>query len=326
MSLTLLMMILLFLGAAGLVIAAVVRAVHGANRYIYEGRINRLVPVADPTAPEWAVRLSDYQAAQRRDLRQVLQKVTGIHYLEDLEKDLVGAEVSMRASEFLLLRVAAVALPVLVLGPILGRPYLAVLAGLLGFWLPVAWLQTRARRRLAKFNGQLADFLLLVVNALRSGQTFLQGVHHAAQSCPDPIAREFRQVLHETNLGKPVGEALEAMIKRVPSEDLEIAVTAFDIQKNVGGNLADVLENVASAIRERVKLAGLVKTLTAQGMLSGIIVGVLPVAVGFMIYLINPPSMEVFFTHPVGTMFLFVAALLELFGAFLIRRIVRIEL
>ena len=149
-----------------------------------------------------------------------------------------------------------------------------------GFVLHIPILKIKRSMRIDKFVLQLAEFLVLITNSLRSGQTFLQGVDIASKDSPNPIGMEFRMLLKETNLGVPVETAFTNMLMRVPSEDLKIVMSAFSIQRNVGGNLADIMDQVAAMIRQRIAIQGQIKVLTTQGKLSGAIVGLLPFGLG----------------------------------------------
>ena len=189
--------------------------------------------------------------------------------------------------------------------------------------------------RIDKFVLQLAEFLVLITNSLRSGQTFLQGVEIASKESPNPIGMEFRLLLKETNLGVPVETAFGNMLLRVPSEDLKIVMSAFSIQRNVGGNLADIMDQVAAMIRQRIQIQGQIKVLTTQGKLSGMIVGLLPFALGAIISVINYDYMKKLWTpwwenpNPVerflGPLLLGGGVLMELLGCLVIYKICDIE-
>jgi tight adherence protein B len=283
--------------------------------------------VADVDAADWETRISAYESDRKKgDLKEVVGRITGTTYVDSVERQLVQGDVPMRVSEFLLLRVVLVVVPLILFWGIVGNPLAGLCAGGAGVILPSIWLNRRIKGRVARFNLQLADFLILIVNALRSGQTFLQGVSYAVRECQDPIRREFKYLLQETNLGAPIDTAMRNLALRMPSEDLQITCTAFIIQRATGGNLAEVLERVAETIRERVKLQGMIKVLTAQGILSGFIVGLLPFAVGIIIHLISPNYMDPFFKTSTGHFVLGGAVLLQLIGVLVIKKIVTINI
>jgi len=147
-----------------------------------------------------------------------------------------------------------------------------------------------------------------------------------AREMSPPISEEFTSAMKEMSLGSPTETALAALSDRVGSEDLELVVTAVLIQRQIGGNLAEVLDNIAETIRERVKLRQEIKTLTAQGRMSGVIIGVLPAALGVFLYTVNPEYISVLFTHPTGKLMVGLAVFGELIGILAIRKVVAIEI
>ncbi|MGE5559826.1 MAG: type II secretion system F family protein [Chloroflexota bacterium] len=231
----------------------------------------------------------------------------------------------IQVSEFLYISLVSAlvgfALSLLIAPDLLMRAML-VIAGALAPYIRLLQ-RTAARRRL--FEAQLIDALTMIANALRSGYSFLQALDVAARELPEPIAGEFEQVLRETRVNISVDEALTNMVGRTGSADLDMAVTAITIQRQVGGNLGEVLDNISNTIRERLRARGEIRALTAQGRLSAWIVGLLPVTLTTGIYLLNRSYMQVLFTHPAGRLALALAALMEFIGVFLIRRIIEIE-
>jgi tight adherence protein B len=216
------------------------------------------------------------------------------------------------------------------------NPYLAAAIGGVALLLHIPILKIKRSMRIDKFVTQLAEFLILITNSLRSGQTFLQGVDIASKDSPNPIGMEFRLLLKETNLGVPVETAFSNMLLRVPSEDLKIVMSAFSIQRNVGGNLADIMDQVAAMIRQRITIQGQIKVLTTQGKLSGAIVGLLPFGLGAAIFMINPTYMAKlwtpregdnlqFFDRYLGPLLLGLGIFMELLGCFVIYKICDIE-
>ncbi|NJK91813.1 MAG: hypothetical protein HC904_08310 [Blastochloris sp.] len=171
----------------------------------------------------------------------------------------------------------------------------------------------------------MGDFLILVVNSLRAGQTFLQGCQVAVSESDNPIAAEFKQVIKEVNLGLPEAESMENMLTRVPSEDLKIVVSAYIIQRKVGGNLAEILETTAATVRERIKIHGMIDTLTTQGKLSGGLVASMPFFIALAVSVINPRYIEPLISTIPGYFLIGIAITMQLTGAFIIFRIVDIE-
>lgn len=270
------------------------------------------------------------------DLRGIFAKFTGQSYMDNLERELTQCDIPLKPGEFLAVRIGIVILGFVVTLLLVGNFYLAVFIGIVMIFMHIPVLKIKRAMRIDKFVTQLAEFLVLITNSLRSGQTFLQGVDIASKDSPNPIGMEFRMLLKETNLGIPVETAFNNMLVRVPSEDLKIVMSAFSIQRNVGGNLADIMDQVAAMIRQRIAIQGQIKVLTTQGKLSGAIVGLLPFGLGTVIALINYDYMSKLWTprrEPdlslseifMGPILLCAGIFMELLGCFVIYKICDIE-
>ncbi|OQY48543.1 MAG: hypothetical protein B6242_02050 [Anaerolineaceae bacterium 4572_78] len=167
--------------------------------------------------------------------------------------------------------------------------YFTVGGFVLGFFmLPPMYLSFLANKRVSKFNGQLGDTITMMANGLRSGFSVQQAMESVAKEMPPPISVEFSRVVREIGLGLPSQQAMNNMMRRIPSEDLELMITAINIQSEVGGNLAEILEIIGAVIRERVKIVGEVKTMTSQGQMSGTVISLLPILLGAALYAMNP--------------------------------------
>jgi tight adherence protein B len=176
-----------------------------------------------------------------------------------------------------------------------------------------------------QFEKQLPDALTIMSNSLRAGFSFQTAVDNIANELPDPISREFRRVSREAHLGMPLEESLNRLVERTGNEDLELIVSAVAIQRQVGGNLAEVLDNISGAIRQRIKLRGEIKTLTASGTISGYIVGLLPVLLMLIMMVINPGHVEMFFKTRIGNILLIVAVVMETTGFIFVRKIINVK-
>lgn len=256
----------------------------------------------------------------------------------NIARDLARADLKLKTSEFLAIWAGCiVGLPVLFLLlspflPTLGNPLVMLIGGVLGFFLPRFWLNRRKAGRLKAFNSHLADTITLIANALRAGSSFLQAVEMVVRETQPPISTEFGRVIREVNLGLPFQEALDNMVRRVRSDDLELMATAIGIQHQVGGNLAEILDSIAFTIRERVRIQGEIRTLTAQQRMSGYVVGFLPIGLVGVLFLIAPHFMDPMFRKPpeflglpMGLVILFLGGVSMVFGFMAIRRIVDIE-
>lgn len=212
-------------------------------------------------------------------------------------------------------------------GLIIFKVHPAVAAGCAGgiFLLPLLWLTFRRSRRVTKITNQLPDVFDMMGQALRAGHSLAGAVQLIYEQMPPPIATEFAQVYHEQNLGIRIEDALQAMADRIDSLDVRFFVTAVMIQRQTGGDLAEVLDNISSVIRERIELAGLVRGLTAEGRLSGWVLFALPILVFIASQQLNPEYASVLFDEPLGRLMLLVAGGMQIVGLAMIRWIVNIK-
>jgi len=192
--------------------------------------------------------------------------------------------------------------------------------------LPLIGLSMKRKRRMAKLVNQLPDVFDMMSQALQAGHSLAGAVQLIYEQMPPPIANEFAQVYHEQNLGIKIEDALQSMADRVDALDVRFFVTAVIIQRQTGGDLAEVLENISGVIRERIELAGLVRGLTAEGRLSGWVLFALPFLVFFATMILNPNYTEVLFRDPRGQLMLIVAGGMQLMGIAMIRWIVNIKM
>ena len=256
----------------------------------------------------------------------------------NLSRELARADLRLKVSEYLAIwagvtvgvPIAMVLLSFFI--PTLGNPIFVLIGGLIGFMIPRIWLGRRKSGRLNAFNKQLPDTIMLIANALRAGSSFLQAIELVVRESRPPISTEFARVIREVNLGLPFEQALENMVRRVKSDDLELMATAISIQHTVGGNLAEILDSIAFTIRERVRIKGEIRTLTAQQRLSGYVVGFLPIALAGFLFVAAPGFMDPMFKNPpdilglpAGVVILMFGGLMMFIGFMIIRRIVDIE-
>jgi tight adherence protein B len=189
-------------------------------------------------------------------------------------------------------------------------------------WIFVAW---RAYRRRNAFTEQLGDCLTTVANALRAGYSFPQAVEVVAKEMEPPISDEFAQVSREVSMGVPLEAALEAMGRRVGSADLDLMITSVLIQREVGGNLAQILDNIGDTIQERIRMKREIFALTAQGRLSAWVLIVLPFVMALFMYIFKPEHIMVLIDDPLGRTAMFVSLFLEVIGYIVIQKIVHID-
>ncbi len=245
--------------------------------------------------------------------------------LVKVEKMLERADLPLRAAEAIFFYLAAglvVTIAVTALLGILG----VLIGGLLGFLLPIAVLNFLGARRQKQFNTALPDMLQLLSGSLRAGYSLVQGVDAVAQEVDGPMGKELRRVMTEARLGRELEDALEASAERVQSKDFEWAIMAIRIQREVGGNLSELLLTVADTMVERERLRRDVSTLTAEGKMSAIILGGMPVALGGAMYVMNPDYMGVLFTDTLGKVLLGVGTLAALIGFAWMKKCITIEI
>src|SRR5882724_5450656 len=201
---------------------------------------------------------------------------------------------------------------------------LPVVGGLM-FLIPLAWLFNKRRVRLKQFAAQLSDALELVARALRAGHSLAAGMHVVAEEMPSPIAEEFNRVYEEQNLGIPLEDSLKSMCDRVPNLDLRFFVTSVQIQRQTGGDLAEILDRIGYVVRERYRILGQVQALTGEGRLSGVVLIALPFALfAFMLH-IKPDYIQLLWTDPLGIKMAVGALIAQVLGAVTIKKIVDIK-
>ncbi len=276
--------------------------------------------------------------AQSAAIAQLNRVVEQRDFGANLSRDLARADLKLKVSEYLLIWAGViVGVPVVmfVLGfflPTLQNPIVLLIGAIIGFFLPRFYVRRRQNSRLNAFNKQLPDTITLIANALRAGSSFLQAIELVVRESRPPISAEFQRVIREVNLGLPFEEALNNMVRRVKSDDLELMATAITIQYQVGGNLAEILDSIAFTIRERVRIKGEIRTLTAQQRMSGYVVAFLPIGLVSFLFVIAPSFLEPMFDPavgflgiPAGIIIMSFGGIMMFIGFILIRRIVDIE-
>jgi len=256
----------------------------------------------------------------------VNRAIKGRSFADSLKADLARADLKLTAAEFLIIQ----GLLAIVLGLagtlLLGNPLALLVLGGLGFYLPRIWVVQRQGKRLTAFNEQLADTIALMGNSLRSGMSLVQSMEMISREGVEPTATEFIRVVREIGLGLSPQDALLHLVRRIRSDDLDLAVTAIMVQHEVGGNLSRILDTIAFTIRERIKLQGEIRTITAQQRMAGWILAGLPLAVAGALTLLTPKYMTAFF-DPIGpwTVLPAVGTIGIIIGFLVIRKIVAIE-
>lgn len=257
--------------------------------------------------------------------QRIEASISGRTFAAALRTDLARGNLKVTVGEFLILQASAAVLSGALAYLASGAEFGAALFATLGWFVPRIWLARRRSARLKAFNNQLADTIALMSNSLRSGLSLVQSMEMISREADAPISEEFQRVVREIALGVSPQQALLHLMRRIDSEDLDLLVTAIMVQAEIGGNLSRILDSMQSTIRERVKLHGEIRTLSAQGRMSGYILTGLPVAIGGLLMLIAPSYMGKLFM-PGPWLVLPVVALIGIgMGMLVIRKLVAIE-
>ena len=261
-------------------------------------------------------------------LRRSRNEKTKLHprRLEQIADELYVAGVALRAEEFItiwILTGAVIPAVALFLG---ASTSLCIGLVIIGGAAPISWVSIKRNKRLALFGTQLSDALTIICNALRVGQSFQTAMKSVADEMEEPISREFMRVYRETQYGMPLETSLARLISRTKNSDLDLVCSAVIIQRQIGGNLAIILENISGTINQRIQLRGEVKTMTSAGRLSGYIVGALPVFIIVLLMFLNPNYIDMFFSTSSGRMMLIVCVVMEAIGFSIVQKIVNIKM
>jgi len=262
------------------------------------------------------------QALQEADRKTILDRLTPEFF--NLTRTFEQADANIKPSALF-----GISVGLGVLGAALSvwavNIYVAPVGALMCFSLPWLWLYMKRAGRLKKFAGQLPDAMELVARALRAGHSLAAGMHVVAEEMPAPVSKEFGRVYEEQNLGIPLEEALKGMCDRVPNLDLKFFVTSVAIQRQTGGDLAEILDRIGHVIRERFKILGQVKALTAEGRLSGVVLIALPIGLFLMMLYMKPDYIELLWKDPMGIKMSVAAVVLMIIGSIAIKKIVDIK-
>ena len=246
-----------------------------------------------------------------------------------VSEQLLRADLKLRTSEFFMIQIGSTVLLALIAGLRFGFSLGSLpeifIAGLIGYIVPGRYVRYRIARRLRAFNNQLGDTLTLLSNAIKAGYSFAQAIDTVAKNAVPPIADEFGRAVREMNLGGSPDEALQNITKRVASPDFDLVATAYSIHRTVGGNLAEILDNISYTIRERVRIKGEISTLTAQARASGTLITFLPIVLAVFMYFVTPTYFRPMFENFIGWILIAIGVFMIFVGNLIIRRVVAIE-
>lgn len=283
--------LILIAGSALAVIMLIVGLVVSltSDRSMVEERLGRYVEAEQPV---------DKGSGQKTSIVSdwMNERVSRSSWGETIARDLARADLKFKPGEY----IATTILLALGLGLIgwfaLGGIVGALIGGGVGIFIPRFYVKRQQGRRLVRFNEQLGDMLNLMVNGLRAGFSTMQAMEAVSKELPAPISDEFRRVVQEMQLGVTMQQSLDNLLRRIPSEDLDLVVTAINVQREVGGNLAEILDTISYTIRERVRIKGEIKVLTTQVMYSGRFLSIMPLGVIGILYILNRPYIMEFFS------------------------------
>ncbi len=262
------------------------------------------------------------QALQEVDKQNLLDKFTP-KFL-NLQTMIEQADANVKPSALVGVGLVAAAISSIATG-LMVNMYVAPIVGFIALSAPFLWLFMKRKKRLNMFASQLPEALELVARALRAGHALAAGLHVVSEEMPQPISKEFGRVYEEQNLGITVDEALKNLLERVPNLDLKFFVTSVAIQRQTGGDLAEILDRIGYVIRERIKILGQVKALTAEGRLSGIVLIALPIGLFIMMLWMKPDYIELLWKDPMGVKMSIGAIIMMLIGTYSIKKIVDIK-
>lgn len=322
------MLLILLLGGALAVVLLVIGFTITARseRSLVEERLGRYLE-EEQTAPK--IEPGERASPIGDIFNRLLQ---GSQYGEGLSKSLARADLKLKASEYVALMVISSLGTGFIAWFFGGQTILVGIIGLVaGVFLPGLYVGYQQGQRLNRFNDQLADMLNLMVNGLRAGYSTMQAMEAVAKELPPPICDEFRRVVQEMQLGLPMERALENLLRRIPSDDLDLVITAMNVQREVGGNLSEILETISHTIRERVRIKGEIRVLTSQVVYSGRFLAMMPLFIFITLWFLNRPYMMEFFNppyfwiFPLGSLGLVIGAIMIAFGYLFMMQIANIE-
>jgi len=275
---------IIIIGGIILIILLTIGVVVSSNteRDLVEERLNQYLEDDDQKS-------LDQEAQKYVITNWVSKRVEKTSYGDRIARELARADMKFKVAEYLVLILLSIFLVALVAWFLGNRhPVSALIGAVIGAIVPRFYVRRQQRQRLQKFNDQLPDMLNLMVNGLRAGYSTMQAMEAISKELPPPINDEFRRVVQEMQIGIPMETALENLLRRIPSEDLDFVVTAINVQREVGGNLSEILDNISFTIRERVRIKGEVRVLTGQVRMSGTVLSLIPFGLTLILWFLNP--------------------------------------
>ena len=282
----------LLIGGVVLLILLIVGVVVSvtSERSLVEERLGRYLEDEKPQEGE-------RENAGGRATEWLNRRVAGSSMGDRISRELARADLKFKVAEYfalIFMSTFVTALVAYLIQPLMAS---ALIGGVVGFFIPRFYVKRQQAVRLIKFNDQLSDMLSLMVNGLRAGYSTMQALEAVSRELPAPICDEFRRVVQEMQIGIPMEKAMENLLRRIPSDDLDFVVTAINVQREVGGNLSEILDTISFTIRERVRIKGEIRVMTASVRTSGIVLSMIPVFLSLALWFVSPEYIGSFFAR-----------------------------
>ncbi len=321
----LLVVVLVFLGVFGVIVLLMLASNVGGSR---QGK-QALAALQSALATDKSEGRDQIVDIRKKELLSAIPLLNRwllkIELAPRLHRLLYQANLKWTAGGLMLMSTACFVIPAYLMYRRSGVLIFSLVIGVVLGGAPFAFVLHRRSQRFKKFEQNLPEALDLMVSALRAGHSLLAGLGLVARECVDPIGSEFRICFEEQNYGLELRTAMDNLVARVPLQDLKLVSTAILIQKESGGNLAEVLDKVSQLIRDRFRLRRQVSVHTAQGRMTGWVLSFLPIALGLALYLVNPKTMSLLWTNPLGLKLIYAASAMMVVGGLIIRKIVNME-
>ena len=281
-----------------LIVGAVVTVVN--DRSLVEERLGKFLDEDKPAS------VSNAEASSSVVTEWLNRRVARSSWGDRVARELARADMKLKVAEYYALifisTILTAALGFLIQGSdqITSNLISAVIGGVIGFFAPRFYVKRKQAQRLIRFNDQLSDMLNLMVNGLRAGYSTTQAMEAVSRELPAPISDEFRRLVQEMQIGIPMEKALDNLLRRIPSDDLDFVVTAINVQREVGGNLSEILDTISFTIRERVRIKGEIRVLTASVRTSGTVLSLIPVFLSLALWFVSPEYIGSFFDSSTG--------------------------
>lgn len=310
---------------SGFVFLFIVTLIFWLTRYLELRRKQIKERIEKIETREWNESVHQHKVYET--LSNLFNQLKWVRFLEErLQNELKKANILMKSRELIILIffsfLIGSAIGILISGGSLNR---GIWLGWIGMVIPLIWIRMRKNQRKAKLDGQLPEMITMTANSLKAGYSLLQSFELLSREMPKPLSEEIQRLLQEMRLGVTTEQALTNFNRRLESADLDLIITAMLIQRQIGGNLAEILDTIGITIRERIRIQGEIRSLTAQGRMSMFIFMILPIGLAGFLFLSNPDYMMPLILDPIGWLMISLAVAGQITGAIIIKKIIQIE-